>query len=124
MLSVEFVWHSDALAGINPAVINRDREAFGADADDFKPERWLQQAGESKDAWDRRRSSMDNATFTFGYGSRSCLGRHIAILEIYKLIATLFSRYEMKLAQPDREWTLSNQFFIQQSSMDIDITRA
>lgn len=50
--------------GINPAVTNKDREVFGADADHFNPDRWL--TGETA----RLRRMKDTADFTFGGGSR------------------------------------------------------
>lgn len=31
----------DTIVGVNAAVIHRDREIFGQDADEFRPERWL-----------------------------------------------------------------------------------
>ena len=64
---------------------------------------------------------MDKAMFTFGYGSRSCVGRHVAILEVYKLIASLFASFRMELAHPDREWKVRNSFFNRQWDMDVSL---
>lgn len=75
--------------GINPAVISRDYEVFGADADSFNPDRWL-----TKDESSLRRM-RDTADFTFGAGSRVCMGRYFAQLELYKLFATLYSMYNV-----------------------------
>lgn len=30
------------VVGVNAAVVHRDKEIFGPDADEFRPERWLQ----------------------------------------------------------------------------------
>ncbi len=77
--------------GINPAVVNRDREVFGADADIFNPDRWLTKDGA------RLKRMRDTADFTFGAGSRVCMGRYFAQLELYKLFATLYSLYDVSL---------------------------
>lgn len=39
--------------GVNPAVIHHDKTIYGADADDFKPERWLEASEERTKAMDR-----------------------------------------------------------------------
>ncbi len=78
--------------GINPAAMNRRPDVFGAHPDVFDPLRWLQ-GKETQDEFMERRLRMDRATLTFGQGSRSCLGKNIVQLELYKLIATLCTRY-------------------------------
>lgn len=54
-----------------------------------------------------------NVYLQFGQGVRSCLGRHVAGLEMTTLIPTLFMRYEFELVPGyhDRELdTYSNVF--------------
>ena len=53
--------------GANPYVINRDRMVFGTDADDFNPERWLEDPERTK--------QMHKWVFTCGWGARDCVGR-------------------------------------------------
>jgi hypothetical protein len=48
----------------------------------------------------------------FGAGTRSCLGKNISYLEIYKVVPELVMRYEFKLADPETKWTLENEFFV------------
>lgn len=82
--------------GINPAVTNRDYAVFGKDSDSFNPDRWLRGSDESLEAFHARlRQMKDVSDFTFGGGRRICMGRHLAMLEIYKLIATLYSLYDV-----------------------------
>ena len=60
----------------NPYVIHRDAEVYGEDADEFRPERWFE---------DPARVHLMNKYFlAFGYGSRKCLGRNIALFESQK----------------------------------------
>jgi hypothetical protein len=80
---------------MNPWVINKDEGVFGANTDDFIPERWLQSPGESDEVYQARFSKMKGTDFTFGAGSRACLGRYLSQLESFKLIATLFSTFDV-----------------------------
>lgn len=84
--------------GLNPGVTNRNVEVFGAAADDFIPERWLRHIGESDESFSNRIHRMqDILDFTFGAGSRVCLGKYLAKLEIYKVIATLYKVFDVRL---------------------------
>lgn len=58
-------------------------------SDEFLPERWL----EGTDAEIKARSSR---LIPFGYGSRICLGKPLAIMELKMLVAALYLRYETK----------------------------
>jgi cytochrome P450 len=52
-----------------------------ANAHEFIPERWLQNPGETEEAYQARFSKMKSTDFTFGAGSRACLGRYLSQLE-------------------------------------------
>jgi cytochrome P450 len=54
---------------------------YGADADIFRPERWLEASGEKLEAMKR------SSELVFGYGKYGCLGKTIAFLELNKVIA-------------------------------------
>ncbi len=47
----------------------------------------------------------------FGAGSRICLGRHLALMEICEMVATLASRFDMELTDPSREWSVVASWF-------------
>ena len=65
--------------GANPYVIQRDKKMFGEDADVFRPERWLED--------EARALHMEKHILTWGYGTRICLGKNIALMETYKLMS-------------------------------------
>lgn len=70
--------------GVAAGVINRDKSIFGGDADVWNPERWLV-GGE-------RFNRMNHFVFTWGWGSRKCPGKHIALLECCKLVLQVSHR--------------------------------
>ncbi|KAK5089535.1 hypothetical protein LTR70_005929 [Exophiala xenobiotica] len=110
--------------GMNPAVTNRNLDVFGEDANEFNPDRWLPKEGELPQAFDiRLRRMREVADFVFGGGGRVCMGRYLATLEIYKLFATLYSTFDMRLADPKHEWTYRNAWFVYQYDMPCIVKR-
>ena len=86
------------VVGINPGVTAWDKGIFGEDADCWNANRWLQQPDESEADWRARRSKMDKTVdFTFGGGSRKCLGSELSKLIILLTIATVYSRYHVNV---------------------------
>jgi cytochrome P450 len=57
--------------GMNPAVVHYEKSAFGQDADQFRPERWLV----SPEEW----RAMDKNLLVFGAGTRTCIGKNVRI---------------------------------------------
>jgi cytochrome P450 len=68
---------------------------FGKDVRVFNPNRWLQQDGENDESFHERRWRMQRAMIVFGHGSRSCIGKNIVQLELYKIWATLLRVYKV-----------------------------
>lgn len=112
---------SGTSVGMNPYVIGRNTSVWGADADDFRPERWLRDvdAGETEEAFAERLRAMNGADLTFGAGSRVCLGRHFGLVEVFKVVASLFALYEMEAVDPVREWWVRNGFFLRQKGPEV-----
>lgn len=64
--------------------VNRRKDLFGDDVDEFRPERWMLAENEKNSnrlEWMRRTTEM-----IFGYGKYQCLGKNIAFMEINKMI--------------------------------------
>jgi len=57
----------------------------------FQPERWL---NEPTGPGGR---PLSHYLFSFGKGSRGCLGKELAYMELYVAIATIFRRFEIEL---------------------------
>ncbi|GAM36634.1 hypothetical protein TCE0_018f05870 [Talaromyces pinophilus] len=83
------------IVGASPWVVHRDRAVFGDDPDHFRPERWLRSDREDAETYDGRLRAMTGATMTFGKGHRSCIGKNISLLEIYKMLPSFFLRYDV-----------------------------
>ncbi|SPQ24146.1 bf063f20-0ead-4d8d-8658-a664e452a012 [Thermothielavioides terrestris] len=103
------------VVGMNPYVVNRHRATFGDDADDWRPERWLE--GDEE-----RRRRMEAAIMTFGAGRRTCLGKHVALLEIKKIVTALVLNYEFKLVDP-KAYVVENSYFFRQRGIMVQIKR-
>ncbi len=69
-------------------VVHRDVKVFGQDADDFRPDRWLETD-------EHQRIAMERTMLAFGAGKRVCLGRHIAELEMKKVIPRLLLEFDV-----------------------------
>ncbi|RMY20294.1 hypothetical protein D0867_04098 [Hortaea werneckii] len=110
--------------GVNPAVTNRNREIFGSDADEWNADRWLRGDDEAEAEYKGRLARMkDVSEFTFGGGNRVRMGKSLARMEMYKLFGTIYSLYDINLADPAHEWTYKNAWFVYQYDMLMVIAR-
>ncbi|GME59387.1 cytochrome p450 [Neofusicoccum parvum] len=100
------------VVGCSAWVLHRDERVFGGDVDAFRPERWIE-AGEE------RRAEMKNCLFAFGAGARTCIGKNISLLEIYKLVPAVLRSFEISLVNPEEEWTIHNAWFVKQSNFHV-----
>lgn len=102
---------ASSLVGMNPYIVGRNKGVFGADADAFRPDRWLQQEGESDDEYKERLQTWATAHIVFGGGSRICLGRNLSLMEIYKVVPTLIATFDIELEDPNEVWWTSSRWF-------------
>jgi cytochrome P450 len=106
----------DTIIGVNCWVVNRDKGIFGEDSHAFRPERWLDS---DPKVVARMRANM----FTFGAGARNCIGRNLAMMQLTKIIVELYRNFDIKLADPDKEWTVSGGWLTRQSNMEAVLTK-
>ncbi len=61
----------------NTWMVHRDKKIYGDDAEAFRLERWLGDGGDSGRLFDKY-------NMAFGFGTRSCLGKDLAVMELLK----------------------------------------
>ncbi|ODV87035.1 hypothetical protein CANARDRAFT_27370 [[Candida] arabinofermentans NRRL YB-2248] len=105
----------ETIVGINAWVLHHDERVF-ENPDDFIPERWLESSPEQL-------KKMEKSIFTFGFGSRSCVGKNVSLMEMSKIIPQLLLNYNIEFARPNQEWICSNEWFVQQSGFECVLTR-
>ena len=76
------------IVGCSAWVLHHRPEIFGEDVDCYRPERWT-------DASPERRKDMEGTMFHFGMGARTCIGKNISLLEIYKLVPSFLRRFDV-----------------------------
>ncbi|WPH01848.1 Hypothetical protein R9X50_00470200 [Acrodontium crateriforme] len=74
--------------------ICRNKTLFGHDANIFRPERWLEADAPTY------RSYYQTVDTVFGSGRYLCLGKHIAMMEIYKTIFELVRHFDWMIVDP------------------------
>ena len=79
-----------AVVACHPGIIHSNEDLYGDDAAIFRPERWLE-------ADEARRRKLERAFLGFGSGKRICIGQHIAMLEMKKLIPHLLLMFEVRV---------------------------
>lgn len=101
--------------GAAPNVLNTLPSVFGPDALEFRPERWLEASPEQL-------SKMEKCYFTFGDGSRICIGRHIFTMEAMKLVPQLLRKFDFEWAGDEaEEWKVEGYWMSKPSGLKVRI---
>jgi cytochrome P450 len=100
----------DATVGINPWVAHRNQSVYGPDADNWRPERWLEIKEQG------RGGEIENYSMAFGLGSRTCIGKNISLLEMSKVVPQLLRKFDFVLDESlwNKEWTSRSRWFTKQ----------
>jgi len=83
------------IVGCSAWVIHRRPEIFGEDVNEYRPERWLLDEKKDEESEKARIKEMNGCMFQFGAGSRTCIGKNISLLEIYKLVPSVLRSFEV-----------------------------
>ncbi|KAG5985017.1 hypothetical protein E4U54_006078 [Claviceps lovelessii] len=86
----------------------RSRHVWGPDADEFRPERWLE-------AQPDKRAEMDSTwEILFSSGKWACLGKNVAQIELNKTLVELLRRFDFTITNPTQPWkSISCGVFLQ-----------
>ncbi|GAM87000.1 hypothetical protein ANO11243_050210 [Dothideomycetidae sp. 11243] len=69
--------------GMAAPLVNRDKRIYGESADDFIPQRYLDDP------------TLRKYQFSFSKGARQCIGINLAYLELQMFVAGIFSKYDL-----------------------------
>lgn len=108
-----------AEVGISPWVVHRNPRVF-RDPEAFIPERWLPGKGGSTE--DELRD-MNRSFFAFGHGTHTCTGRHISMMEMIKVIATLLLKYDLEFVETGEGYRFMNRWFSPQEGLNVTLRR-
>ncbi|KAL8868165.1 MAG: hypothetical protein Q9174_005166 [Haloplaca sp. 1 TL-2023] len=97
---------------IPPWAVNCNTAIWGQDAEEFRPERWLevqqnsrttedQTFGSSGDGMEAKRRNTNYDFMTFLHGPRSCIGQAFAMGELKCLVAAWVGAFETELEDKD-----------------------
>ena len=78
--------------GCNPVSLHRNPDIFGDRPDSFDPARWLDETASK---------AMERCNLTWGGGARTCPGRHLAELIVYKAVSALVDEFDLEITMPD-----------------------
>jgi cytochrome P450 len=114
-----------AIVAVNPYLVCRHKSVWGPDAGVYRPERWLrdEEGGETEAQFDARLRKMNDADLSFGAGSRICIGKSMGLMQVYKVVATLATLYDVELVDPEKDWKVINSWFPRQEGLDVRISQ-
>lgn len=100
-----------ASVGINSWVAHRNQSVFGRDAEEWRPERWLEFEEQG------RGGEVERYMLAFGMGSRTCIGKNISLLEMSKVVPQLVRRFDFVLEEECKEdLKCLNRWFVKQQN--------
>jgi cytochrome P450 len=111
--------------------MHSNKDVFGADAELYRPERWLE-SSELSSVMDRNfmavglhyhcirylcRIEYAHNISQFGGGARTCIGKNISLLEIGTLVPNLIRSFQFELADQNLEPECENVWFVKQKNI-------
>ncbi|KAJ4177296.1 hypothetical protein NW755_013918 [Fusarium falciforme] len=88
--------------GISPLSQGRDPKLYGETRNDFIPERWEDP---------QQKSMLESYNMSFGgNGPRGCVGKNLALVEIYKFVAQFVRRFDFEFVNKEKPWEVSSMW--------------
>lgn len=91
-----FYFPPDTTVGCNPVALHRNTDVFGPDSHLFSMDRWLTADPDTT-------RNMERVSLSWGGGSRSCPGRHLAELVVFKVIPALVKEFRIEAVLPPED---------------------
>ncbi|KAJ5355970.1 Cytochrome P450 [Penicillium concentricum] len=82
--------------GCHSRVIHLNKDVYGEDAKNFRPERWLE-------ASEEQRKLMERCGIWFGSGKHTCIGQHFARAKTMKVLSMILMKLEISDADEAAE---------------------
>ncbi|GKT50770.1 pisatin demethylase [Colletotrichum spaethianum] len=105
-------------AGIKVSVhcwVENRNELIFEDPDEFRPERWLVED-------ENKLALMNRHWIPFGLGTRTCIGRHISMLEISKLVPRIVRDFDFRLQErADESWETKSMTFVKPKNFMVTV---
>ncbi|KAF3001003.1 hypothetical protein E8E14_001021 [Neopestalotiopsis sp. 37M] len=98
---------------LNSFSMNLSIEVWGADAREFRPERWIVEDT----------AALDKNFLPFSGGIGACVGQHLAKIEIFKILATMIQDYDIVQVQPEQEWKYRAYFTVVPGDWPVYVTK-
>lgn len=76
---------------VSPYIQHMDKEVWGPDADEFRPERWLDADGAAQHV-------SQYSYLPFSRGPRDCIGARFALLEAKTILSMIYRQFEFSYA--------------------------
>ncbi|RMJ10832.1 hypothetical protein CDV36_009537 [Fusarium kuroshium] len=86
----------DTTVGCNPVALHRNTDVFGPDSHLFNIDRWLNADPDTA-------RNMERVSLSWGGGSRSCPGRHLAELVVFKAVPALVKEFRIESVLPPED---------------------
>ncbi|GAA5870869.1 hypothetical protein JCM1840_002713 [Sporobolomyces johnsonii] len=89
------VFKKGTILSVPSYTIHHAQEFWGKDVSAFVPERWTES--------EQKTRQLEKALNVFSFGPRSCVGRNVAMMELFTFISTLVLRYDFQLLDPNQK---------------------
>ncbi|KAG9249710.1 cytochrome P450 [Emericellopsis atlantica] len=85
---------------VSSHAVHLSTDIWGADAHQWHPERWM--SGYTKE--------LEKNWLVFSAGFMTCPGRHLALMQVSKVVASLIHCYDIRQVDPDSVWSYQANF--------------
>ncbi|KAH7362190.1 cytochrome P450 [Plectosphaerella cucumerina] len=110
-----------AVVGMSPWTAHFSKEVYGPDAAVFRPERWLEAEAAAAAGEKERLRRMDSSYMAWGLGTRSCVGKNIALLEMYKLLPRLVGEFDFRSEAPGSELKAGGHVWVKPEDFSVSV---